>query len=345
MVRTLLLGIVAWSVSTGLVWAQPGGADGTGVIGRIVSTVGLDHPIAVSLEGQAFQVQNTVFTDGSGNFAISNLDLRTLQYISVDVEGFKPVRQRFEQNHLTRGTPGVVVTIFLEVSETVASPVDTESDLIDLRQLEANVPDEAREEFRKAADDAQDGNYVKAAERLEKAIELAPEFYEAQNALGFEYLRLGRNNEAEARFEIAKALNPNAAEPLINLGILYLQESELQRQGGNSKEEQSNLQKAVDSLDEAVERDVLSGTAQMYLGAALYGMGSNERAATALRRALDLDENLDDAMFMLVDVHVSLGDFEAALNRLTIYLETHPDSGRREDIETMASELRLLLGL
>ncbi len=344
MVRTALLGFLVWSVSTGLAGAQPGGAGGRGAIGRILSTVPLEHPIAVHLEGQASQVQNTVFTDGSGNFPIGDLDLRTLQYISVEVDGFRPVRQRFEQNPLTRGAGGVMITIVLEPLVTLADAVETDSNLVDLRQLMAEIPEDAQEEFRNAATDAQTGNSIEAARRLERAIEIAPDFYEAHNALGFEYMRLGRNREAEARLENAKSLNPNAPAPLVYLGILHLRESEFERQSGNVEAERTILQKAVDSLDEAVGRDPLSTTAHMYLGAALYAMGSHERAATALGRALDLDEDLDDVLFMLVDVHVSQGDFETALNRLTAFLHRNPDSPRRPEVEGMVAELRLLLG-
>jgi Flp pilus assembly protein TadD len=337
-----------WSVSMGLFSAESsleGSQRRVTLRGQVVSESAypIDHPIPVRLESRVSHA--TTYTDGAGNFIFEEVAVGSSSYFSVNVDGFRPVRQRVESNPRFRGLLATIVLEPLkEPSDSGESPGPGDRNLVDLSQLLAVIPEEAREKLAMAGNDARDGDYQAAAKHLEEAIGLAPMFYEAQNALGVMYSQLGRDRDAERHFEIATELNPNTAEPLINLGILYLREVEAQPQTASSAEaRQSVLEKAIDALERAVERDSLSATAEMYLGSALYMTGANDRAASALNRALFLDEELDDARFTLADVYVRLLDFEAALTQLTTYLAINPDSPRREEVENMRAELERLL--
>jgi tetratricopeptide (TPR) repeat protein len=63
--------------------------------------------------------------------------------------------------------------------------------------------------------------------RLENAIKLAPDFYEAQYSLGLQYAAVGKYDDAERAFLRARDLNSNESEPLISLGMLYYRQGEM----------------------------------------------------------------------------------------------------------------------
>lgn len=60
-----------------------------------------------------------------------------------------------------------------------------------------------------------------AADKLSRAVELAPQVAEIRNNLGLALAKLGRNNEALSELEQAKALNPGLAATWMTLGGLY----------------------------------------------------------------------------------------------------------------------------
>ena len=73
--------------------------------------------------------------------------------------------------------------MFLETIDRAGdSTIDPSA--VDLGELLRDIPDDAVEAFRKAAENSRSGDYERAAENLEEAIEIAPDFYDAQNALG-----------------------------------------------------------------------------------------------------------------------------------------------------------------
>ena len=134
-------------------------------------------------------------------------------------------------------------------------------------------------------------------------------------------------------------LNPNAAEPVLSLGILYLQDIDLQIAENKPEEAQASYEKAFGYLEEAVERDSTSAQAQYYFGVAFFKAGESEQALTRLNRALALNEQLYSVRLMLVNVYTAQGDHTAALDQLETYLADYPESPQREAVEQMKANL------
>ncbi len=296
----------------------------------------LVHPIPVRLESLG-QPLETTFTDGNGNFRFDILPGNVF-YIVIEERGFKPLRQRADFGGFSPIAGGLPIVVFLESTGIEDDPIG-DPDAVDLNQLTSDIPDEAVEAFRRAADESQDGNYERSAQYLEEAVEIAPNYYAAQNALGVEYERLGRVDEAISRFEIAMELNPNAPEPVLSLGVLYLQDSDLHFASSKPEDAQASFEKAFGHLEAAVERDSTSATAQYYFGVALFKTGANEQALDRLNRALALNEQLYSVRLMLANVYISQRDYEAALNELETYISEYPDSPQREPVERMKAEI------
>src|SRR5205814_1975369 len=137
----------------------------------------------------------------------------------VELAGYRTYRERIGGVFGMSSFDGIL-TIFMERENPVRIDKSGGS-VVDLRQLRAKLPPKAVDEYEKALKESSKGNAAKAVEGLERAVKLAPNFYEAQSTLGVQYLRLQKYQDAETALLRAKDLGPKAAEPLINLGMRY----------------------------------------------------------------------------------------------------------------------------
>jgi Flp pilus assembly protein TadD len=293
----------------------------------------------VRLEGQGSEAIGFAYTDDLGEFTFRNVSITPGQicYVVVKVDGFKPVRQMLDTR--TDLALGSRLTIFLEPEVTLKKAGNSRGETVDLRQLQAKIPAKAVDEYKKGLEESSKGNFNKAVERLERATKLAPDFYEAQNSLGLQYLRVLRFREAEAALEQARKLSPNAAEPLVNLGTVYYREGEKQSEAGNADESEGSFQKAADLLEEAIRRNPGSASAHYYLGAALYKTAVYDRAESMLHRALELDANMSEVQLLLVNVYTKQRRYNEALEQVTRYLDKNPKSPQRADLERIKGQL------
>jgi len=90
--------------------------------------------------------------------------------------------------------------------------------------LRHRVPKAAKEASDRSAKLSRNGDARRAAEELEKAVSLDPEYAEAHGNLGFEYMQLGRLKDAEAEIRRAIALDPYVSIIHSNLGWLLFQQ-------------------------------------------------------------------------------------------------------------------------
>ena len=292
----------------------------------------------VKLEGISSEHVGFGYTDDNGEFTIRDIMVRPDQYyyLVIEAEGFKPVRQRLE--YRLDLVYGGHVTVFLESApDAPRDPVSGK--IVDVKQLGIKIPDKAMDEYKLSLKESTAGNYPRALEHLEKATKLAPDFYEAQNNLGAQYLRLKRHTEAETAFEKARKLSPTAAEPLLNLGGLYYQEGESLGDSGKAEESVVAFGKAVDFLEEAIRRSPASAQAHHYLGAALYKTSTYERAETVLHDALKLDSNLGDIRLTLFNVYMKQSRYAEALEQVTVFLKQNPKAPQRESLERTKEQL------
>lgn len=72
------------------------------------------------------------------------------------------------------------------------------------------------------------GAYDRAAGELERAIALDPQFAEAHNNLGVQYMKLERWKQAAAEFRLAAALDPGSSQQQTNLAVALGRSGELE---------------------------------------------------------------------------------------------------------------------
>ncbi len=270
----------------------------------------------LTLDGTPIQTTRTL---SFGNFSFKNVP-RGQYFIHVNIEGFREVKQRV----WVTGQMWVDVALYEipEVVETGGGSADLHR--VDAVTLAMRHPEEAVEEHEKSLRDSAKGDTKRAIERLEKALRLAPDFYEARNNLGVQYQKSGRLDDAESEFRRAHELNRNAAQPLINIGSLWL--------------EQGDFQPALVVLREAVRLEGRSPAALYYLGYALYKLEQLDEAENLLIRALELDR-ASTTRLMLANVYRQQQKYDRALDQLEAYLEENPEGEERDAVGALRSSL------
>ena len=287
-----------------------------------------DREFLIELQTQDRRVVQTARLRGENGFRFQGL-ISGEYYIHIDVEGFEEVQQAFE----IRGGPTYVNVVLREkIGSTGRGRSDfagSNPNLVDIEALAAKHPEEAVEEYEKSLEDVRKGDTNRAIERLEKALRLAPDFYQARNNLGIQYQNLRRYEAAESEFRQAHALNRNEAQPLINIGNLWLV--------------QDDFRPATVVLREAARLDPTSAAAFYYLGSALYKTAALEEAEGALIRAIEIDPLSSQARLMLVNVYMQEEEYKQALEQLDVYLEDSPDGDERKAVEELRARLLQML--
>jgi Flp pilus assembly protein TadD len=99
---------------------------------------------------------------------------------------------------------------------------------------------------------AESGQHERAAEELQKAVSEDPNFADAYNNLGAQYVKIGRFEDAAGAFRRAAELDPSVALPRVNLAVV------LGKTG--------HLDEAEQWARSAVHIDSTNATAQHVLG-------------------------------------------------------------------------------
>lgn len=308
--------------------------------GKIMTGTSRDGDrIEVRLERTTMQIVQMAYTDSVGNFEFRNLSPGTY-WVNVNQEGFDAVRQSVE---LYPNMATYTLSIFLNrapIERPRLSALDAaDRDIVDISQLKENFPKKATQNFEKALEEKKKGQNEKAIQLLEEAVQIAPTFYHAHNNLGILYQGAKRYPDAESEYRRARELNQKTAEPLTNLGSLFIEESDSRKAEGEEVVGKL-LDDALDVLEEAVKIDPRSPVAFYYLGAANYKSSFYEEAEAALTKALDLDSNLNWMRLMLANVYLKQNKLREVVDTLDAYLQQNPKANDRAAIEEMRARVK-----
>ena len=310
--------------------------------GRLLVTSAreVEEHIEVRLERSLGGLIGTTYTDSIGSFEFRNIQPGSY-FLNVNAFGYEPVHQSVEVFSSVGG--GVAaVTIFLNKigadRPTPANALDAaDPDVIDVSQMKERFPKKAVQNFEKAVDEERKGQPAKAIKLLEETIRLAPNFFQAHSSLGHLYQVMKRYPEAEKEYLRARELNSKSVQTLINLGTIYIQESEALK--GEDEAIGKLLDQALDVLEEAVKLGPRSAMAYYFLGAANYKSSFFEEAEAALKRARELNPNLSSARLILANVYMKQNRWQDVLDNLTAYLQENPKANDRAAVEEMRSRI------
>jgi Tfp pilus assembly protein PilF len=323
-----------------LILGQGQGNAANGVIrGQIiVPTAHASDRILVILQKTDGPQVGRVYSDTLGNYEFRGLIAGTYIVI-VNVEGYEDVRQ--EVGVAGNGIYGVqIVNIPLREKEkliTIKPDGGAADDRVDLNELGRNYPKKATQDYQKALDEIHKGNNTKAIDLLAGVVKLAPDYYSAHNSLGMLYQKESRFRDAETEYRRARELNAKAADPLVNLGSLFIDEAAARAAEGTDVVGKI-LDNALDILEESLKLK-RSGAAYYYLGTAYYKSTFYEEAEQNLKRALELDGHPPATRLTLANVYLKQQKWTSALEHLDGYLRENPKAADREQIEGTRSRV------
>jgi Flp pilus assembly protein TadD len=297
-----------------------------------------DQRIEVRLETGALQLIQTVYSDSAGNFEFRGLSSGAY-YVSINLEGYEPVRQQVEVFN-SFGSSSVTIMLnkpSVEFRERPSGLDAADPDVVDVSQMKENLPKKAVQDYEKAIDEKQKGRLENAIKLLEEAIQIAPNFFHAHNNLGTLYQSLKRYPDAEREFKRSHQLNTKTERPLVNLGSLYIEQSNLQKTDDAARGKL--LDQALDALEEAVKLNSKSAVAYFLLGQANYKSDFLDEAEAAFKKSRDIDPRLSASRLMLANVYVKQQKWEEVLENLDGYLKDNPKASDRASVEAMRDRI------
>ncbi|MFL6451288.1 MAG: tetratricopeptide repeat protein [Bryobacteraceae bacterium] len=174
------------------------------------------------------------------------------------------------------------------------------------------IPDRAQREYEDALRKVSKRDFDGALVSLHRAVEIAPRFAAAWNHLGTMAYQRQQYREAENCFRRGLESDPDAYEPLVNLGGVLI-----------------NLQSFEEALKyntEAVRRRPQDALAQSQLGMTYAFLNQLDAAEKHLLLSLRLDpDHFSHPQLLLAEVYVRKNEPQRAADQLSDFLRGHPD--------------------
>jgi tetratricopeptide (TPR) repeat protein len=188
------------------------------------------------------------------------------------------------------------------------------------------APPAAQKEYNQAVRWAGKGDARQAVERFQRAIAIYPDYLDARNDLGAQYLKLKRFAEAAEQFRIVLEKNPGYFNSRFNLGLVLI--------------EQKDYAAAITQLNRAVAIDGALPAPRLWLGVALLQTGDLPGAERELSRALITGgANFVAAHYYLAHIFMRRGDSAEASRALKAYLEGSPNGEYSEEARLLLKKL------
>ena len=264
---------------------------------------------SVSLFGVSGPFSASTLSDASGRFVFKKLEPGTYT-LAVFLPSEGEARQTVDIGPASADTHRrVTLALEFKPGDFARAPALARH-TVTARQLA--VPDKALRLYEEASKCLSRRDSACAIERLEQAVALAPQFSPAWNELGTIAYQGQKYARAEECFREALAADPDAYEPLVNLGGVLV-----------------NLHKLDEAWDYNVHAVLLrpgDALAQSQLGMTYFEMGRPELAEKHFQQAVALDPaHFSHPQLFLAEIHLRRGDRKAAAGDLENFLQHHPD--------------------
>ena len=280
--------------------------------------------VRVELLNEVDSVIQSVKTDGSGLFIFRKLSDGTFQ-IRVRGEG-TTYESQVRRVELTRphglGAMSEEIDIVLRPLRT--NSTTSKSGVVFVQE----VPEQARKEFQRATDLLHRSNrWQEAQAALKKAIDLFPQYFDALEALGSEYVKQQEYELAVPILTKATDVNIRAFASWYALGVAQY----------NLKQ----MPTAAESFRRAVLLNDKSVNASLFLGMTLRHTAQLSEAETYLKQANVLaDSKLPDVHWQLALLYNQLKRYAEAADELEMFLKVQPDTRDAEQIRKLIQRFR-----
>lgn len=265
---------------------------------------------------------NTLYTNKHAEFRFQNLREGEYYVQAVaDEKIYEPVTQRIWLNRSLT----YQLTITLRKKEEIAER-KADAQVVSAAELDRAAPPAAQKEYIQAVRLAAKGDMRQAVERFQRAIAIYPDYLDARNDLGAQYLKLKRFDEAAEQFRVVLEKNPKNFNSRFNLGLVLI--------------EQKDYAAAIAQLNQAVAIDSAQPAPRLWLGVAFLQTGDLPGAERELSRALITGgANFVAAHYYLAQVYLRRGDSAEASRALKAYLEGSPKGEYAEEARVVLKKL------
>jgi tetratricopeptide (TPR) repeat protein len=286
----------------------------------------IEPPVAVPvlLHGAKTPFENSTASDATGRFHFSKIPAGTYTLvISTAARG-----ELMQTVELTAGT--VNSKGYLDLVLNIADG-RLESDRVSgtraaVSATVLSIPNRATQEYESAQHCLTHGDSACALGHLRRAVEIAPRFTAAWNQLGTIAYQAHEYSDAETNFRRALTADPEAFEPLVNLGGVLL-----------------NLARPREALgynQRAVARRPNDALANSQLGLTYFYIGDPDLAEKYLKLSIQLDPaQFSNPQLTLADIYLRRGDRDQALAVLQDFLKRHPESAQAADVRRRIAQL------
>jgi tetratricopeptide (TPR) repeat protein len=296
--------------------------------GTVFDLTGRIHPeerAAVTLFGDTFPFTASTLSDADGRFRFQKV--RAGAYtVSVFMPDRGEARQTIEVGpSVADAHERVSLDISFMESDFALSGALRRRHSVSTAQLA--IPAKAQRDYEEAHKDLARHNPEAATRRLEEAVALAPQFADAWNEIGTIAYQTRKYARAEECFREALNRDPQAFEPLVNLGGVLV---------------------TLHRADEAWKYNATAVTArpndalaQSQLGMNYLQLGDLDLSVKHLERARAIDPaHFSHPQLFLAEIHLRRGEKNAAADLLEEFLRYHPDWPQAARMRENIAELR-----
>ncbi len=292
------------------------------VLGSIIGHIRVAHGeapaervlVLLQLRGAT---RDSVYTDSQGVYGFHNLHPDRYNVVISD-DHYQP-----DQHDAIIRSSTLSPVVFVDFTLVAKTPPNHDENvpskstgsnpnITDVREYEAKFPKTAVKEFRKGAQDDQDGKKDDAIKHYLKAVQIAPAFYEAHNNLGSDYVSKSDFPAARKEFEQAIQQNQSDAAGYFNLSNVSMLTG--------------NLPEAQKYLDEGLRREPDSALGQFLLGSLNMKTGKLPEAQRALQQSIKLNPTMVQPRLQLVNLFLQAGKKQEAAEQLHEFVTTFPDN-------------------
>lgn len=336
-VRTLAFVLVSLFFHADLVVAQ-----GANVLqGKVITPNGSQPttPVRVRLTFNGRPIHET-FTDLSGRFSFPGLSKGTYQ-LTAEGDGLTFMTTSVYADVGSFGSAPQSFTQDIQLRPILRDPAQPPGVLNAFSQV---VPGAAKQALDGALGLVQKGKTEEAIKKMQEAIKIFPEYFDAHLQLGNTLLKLDRLGEAITELDLARQANPNDERSYQSFGLVLMK--------------QKNFAVAVSVFAEAARLNpsnpmnaLMRGTALVHQASAVDSTNSSDpaadrnylvgRAEVALTQAADLSRNKLKADSLTLALFYEMkGEPARAADELEAYLKKLPQGKNNQALLSEIKRLR-----
>lgn len=281
--------------------------------------------VRVSLIEENASTLRTVFVDTSGHFRFAGL-ARGNYLVRIETSGtpFEEQTQRIELQTIRlrgRGDESFPIDFVLKLKRTKDNPAPRRLVFVQ------TVPEAARAEYERGVNSLKGNKSEMAYAALKRALEIFPDYFDALELLGTEYVK---HNQFEAALPVltqALAINRSAPKSCYALGVAYLK--------------LSRPAEAVELLEKAAEQEPSNANVFMMLGLAAGQVGKPGPAEEAFKKAYKLaGAQVAEAHLYLAGIYDKQQRYREAWQELELFLKEAKDLKDPTQIRALIEKLK-----